>query len=169
MSESLISNARYAVGNSNRGQRRAIIESIIPNTRDAVRDSGILTTCNKGVSFSFDNCIAVVAAIVDSITFFYKHRGKGSAMSKSRPTNARYAVRDGDGGKGGAIIESILFNARYAVADGDGGEGGAIIESPLSNARYAVGDSYRGEGGAIMESITSNARYAVADSHGGEG
>lgn len=40
----------------------------------------------------------------------------------------------------------MISNARYAVRDGDGGEGGTIIESIISNARYAVGSTIVGNG-----------------------
>ena len=91
--------------------------------------------------------------------------------------------------------ESIISNARYAIRDGDGGEGGAFIESKHSNARDAVRDNrvlttsnkgissgfdnriavvativgsitfyyHGGEGGTISESIISNARDALRD------
>ena len=89
-------------------------------------------------------------------------------MIESPISNARNAIRDGDGGEGGPS-ESSLSNARYAVRDSHRGEGGAILESPISNARYAIGDSDRGEGGAIIESILSNARYTIRNGEGGEG
>ena len=137
------------------------MESTISKVRDTIGDNRVLTTSNKGISSGFDNRIAVVVAIVGSITFFNYHRDEGGAITESRNSNARYAVRNGDGGERGATFESITFNARYAIGDGDGGEGGATIECRNSNAGYAIGDGDRGEGGAIIESIISNARNAV--------
>ena len=144
--ESSISNARYAIGDSEGGEGGAITESITSNARNAVGDNRVLTTSNKGISSGFDNRITVVAAIVGSITFFYYHRGKGGATRESMLSNARDAIRDGDGGEGEAIPESITSNARYAVRDSDRGEGGAIFESRTSNARYAVDNTIVGDG-----------------------
>ena len=43
--------------------------------------------------------------------------------------------------EGRTTKESIISNARYAIRDGDGGEGGAVIESSISNACDAIGDA----------------------------
>ena len=58
-SESQISNARYAVGDGDGSKGGASIESALSNARHAVRDDRLLTTCNKGISSGFDNCIAL--------------------------------------------------------------------------------------------------------------
>ena len=76
------------------------MESPLSNTRYAIGDNRVLTTSNKGISSGFDNRIAVVAAIVSSITFFYYHGGKGGAIRKSILFNGCDAIRDGDGGEG---------------------------------------------------------------------
>ena len=159
--ESISSNACYAIRDGNSGQRFATIESTISNACHTVGDDCFLTTCNKRVTCSFYNCIAVVAAIVDSITFFYKHRGKGRAITENRTSNARHAFTDSHRGQRRAITENRTSNARYAVRDGDRGEGGAFIESIISNACHAIRDSHRGQRIAIMESIISNACHAV--------
>ena len=121
--ESIISNAGYAVGDGDRGKGGATIESLISNARYAVGDNCIFTTSNKGVCRSFNNSIAVVTTIISGITIFHFHRGEG-----------------------GAIIESTMSNARYAITDSDGGEGGASRESIISNACYAVGSAVVGDG-----------------------
>ena len=63
-------------------------------------------------------------------------------------SNARNAVRAGNGGEGGAIIESISSNARYAVVnavvcDGFGDGGGCqtciVIRCPIVLVRYLHG------------------------------
>jgi type IV secretory pathway VirB2 component (pilin) len=126
--ESKISNGRYVFWDGNRGEGGATIESPTPNICYAVGDDCILTTCNEGIRGGFDNCIAVVAAIIGCIATFYHHGSEGGA-NKSIISNTRYAVGDGDGGEGGAIIESIMSNTYYTVRDGDGGERGAISES----------------------------------------
>ena len=128
MLESKISNGRYVFWDGNRGEGGASIESPTPNICYAVGDDCILTTCNEGIRGGFDNCIAVVAAIIGCIATFYHHGSEGGA-NKSIISNTRYAVGDGDGGEGGAIIESIMSNTYYTVGDGDGGERGAISES----------------------------------------
>ena len=69
-SESIISNARYAVGDGNGSEGGATKESIISNARDAIRDNCILTTCNKRISSRFNNRITILATIVGSITTF---------------------------------------------------------------------------------------------------
>ena len=68
--ERLLSNTRYAVRDSNRSQTIAIIESIISNSRNAVGDNGRFAASNKGIGSSFDDGIAILAAIVSDITFF---------------------------------------------------------------------------------------------------
>ena len=159
--ESPLSNTRHTIGDGHRGKGGATKESIISNARDAVRDDCILATCNQGIGGSFNNRIAILTAVVGSITCFYHHGGEGEAQNESRTSNARDAIRDGDGGEGGAIRESRTSNARDTIRDGDGGERGAQSESLPSNARDAVGDGDRGEGAAIIESRISNARDAV--------
>ena len=159
--ESPISNAHYAIRDLNRGHRRALTESIISNARDAIRDNCILAAKNKGVSSSFYDSIAILSAIVGSITTFDHDRSNGIAITESTISNARYAVRDGDRGEGRATIESTTSNARNAIWNGDGGERGTTHKNINSNARYTIGDGDGGEGGATIESIISNARYAV--------
>ena len=46
---------------------RAIIESAISNARYVIRDSCILTACNKRIGNSFNDSIAIIAAIIYSI------------------------------------------------------------------------------------------------------
>ena len=96
MKESIISNARYAIRDGDGGEGGAFIESKHSNARDAVRDNRVLTTSNKGISSGFDNRIAVITAIVDSITLFNYHRGEGGTISESIISNARDALRDGN-------------------------------------------------------------------------
>ena len=98
--ESIISNARYAIGDGNGGEGGATRESIISNARYAVRNDCILTASNKGICRYFNNCVAVVAAIVFGITSFYYHRGEGAATTESTYSNARNAIRDGNRGEG---------------------------------------------------------------------
>ena len=81
--ESISSNARDAIRDSNRGEGGVTFESVISNARDALRDNSVLTTCNKGVGCSFNNSIAVVAAIVDNITIFNDHGGEGVTSTES--------------------------------------------------------------------------------------
>ena len=92
--ESISSNARYAIGDSNRGEGGVTFESVISNARYALRDNSILTTSNKSVTSRFDNRIAVVAAIVDNITIFNDHGGEGVASRKSTKPNTRNVIRD---------------------------------------------------------------------------
>ena len=80
----MISNARYAVGDGDRGEGRAIIESIISNARYAVGDSD----GGEGGAIFESKHFNARYAITDS------HRGEGGATSESLLSNARYAVRD---------------------------------------------------------------------------
>ena len=106
------------------------MESIISNARHAVGDNCVLTTCYQCIGCCLDNGIAVITTIVFCIATFYYHRGEGGATNESQLSNARYAVGDSHRGEGGAIPESIISNARYAVEDtavndgfGNGGGG----------------------------------------------
>ena len=54
---------------------------------------------------------------------------EGVAIVESLISNARNAIRDGNGGEGGAIIESRTSNTCNAITNGDGGERGATTES----------------------------------------
>ena len=103
-----------------------MIESKPSNARYAIGNNGILTSSNKCIGGSFNNSITIVAAIVDGITTFDYYGSEGGATRESIPSNARYAVGDGDGGEGGAIIESSISYACYAIGDSDRSEGGAI-------------------------------------------
>ena len=91
ISESIISNARYAIGDGDGGQRRATIESIISNTRYAVGDG------DRGEGGAIkESTISNAGYAVGDID-----RGEGGAIIESLNSNARDAVGDGDGGKGG--------------------------------------------------------------------
>ena len=152
---------------------------MISDTRYAVGDNRILTACNKRISRSLNDSITIVTTIVCGITAFNNHRGEGGTIQKNIISNARYAIRDGDGGDGGATKESIISNTRYAVGDSDRSEGGAIIESTISNTRYAIGDNRvlttcnKGVGSgfnncvAILTTIVGG--ITTFDYHGGKG
>ena len=144
--ESTISNARYAVGDGDGGERGATTESLISNARYAIRDGCIFATNNKGIRCSLNNRIAIFTTIVCAITAFNYYSGEGGATFESTISNTRYAVGDSNRGEGGAIIESIISNARHAVGNSDGGEGSAIIESIPFNACYAIGSTVVGNG-----------------------
>ena len=135
MSESPISNARDAIGDSDGGKGGATIESRICNASYAVRNNRILTTSNKCISGRFYDGIAIFTTVIGGITAFNYHGGEGGATIESTTSNTRYAVRDGNGGEGGAIRESIISNARYAV-------GGTIVGNGFRNrdgARVFIG------------------------------
>ena len=108
--ESLISNALNAVRDGDGGEGAAIIESSLSNARYAIGDNCILTASNEGIGRSFNNRIAILAAIVGSIAAFDYHRGEGGAIFENINANARDAVGDGDGGEGAAKRESTTCN-----------------------------------------------------------
>ena len=102
----MILNARYAIRDGDGDEGGATSESIISNTRYAVRDNCILTASNEGIGSGFNNCIAVFTTIIYGIAIFNGHRCEGEAIFESKTSNACYAIRDCNRGEGGAMTES---------------------------------------------------------------
>ena len=97
--ESIISNARYAIWDSDRGEGGATIESpISSNARYAVGDNGILTTCYKYVCCRFNNRITIITAIINCISAINDYGSKGGATNESL-SNALYFVSNSNRGK----------------------------------------------------------------------
>ena len=53
---------------------------MISDTCDTIRDDSIAATSNKGIGSCFDDCIAVLATVVDGITTFDYYRSQGGAI-----------------------------------------------------------------------------------------
>ena len=125
-----------------------------------------MAALDQCVCFCFNNGIAVIAAIVYGITFFYNDRNQTITIFERRISNTCYAVRDINGSKIPATIECQFSNTRNAVWDSDGSQISTIGERLFSYARYAVRDSNRFQTIATIEGILSNARYTARDGNG---
>ena len=116
--ERIISNARHAVADRDRGEARATRERFQSNARHTVGDG------DGGEA----------RAIIERITSNARHTvgdgdgGKARAARERIVSNARHAVGDGDRGKARATMERLSSNARHTVGDGDGGEARAPLE-----------------------------------------
>ena len=131
-------NCCHARGDGDVGEAAATRESIVSNARHALGDNGSGASCNKGITVRFYNGIAPTTRVIDCVFLSYSNGGKAAAIRESPVSNTRHAFGYVDGGEAPATIESIVSNARHALGDGDGGEAAAIIESSLSNARHTI-------------------------------
>ena len=153
--------------NDDRGQRRAIIERIISNTRYAIRDSDRSQTRAMRECITSNTCYTVG----DS------DRCQRRAIRERSIFNTRYAVRDSNRGQTRAIIERITSNTCNAVRDD------CILAASnkrISSCFYnciaifativsaiTAFNYHRGEGTATTESPLSNARDTIGDYNGG--
>ena len=157
ITESIISNAGHAIRDSHRGQRRATIESILSNACYAVRDSHRgqrIATLESIISYFLDIitndilsnlCAKYIGNVGGRWIFFAynsiwidSHIGQRRAITESRTSNARDAIRDSHRGQRRATSESIISNACYAVRDSHRGQRRAILESIRTNACHVV-------------------------------
>ena len=94
--ESSVSNACHAIWDGNGGKVITKTESPISNTRHAVGNYRILTSCNKRICCSFNDSITIIPAIIVAIPTFYDNRGKVATMENTI-SYTRHAAGDGYG------------------------------------------------------------------------
>ena len=109
----------HAVGDGDRGQATAIIERLIADGGYAVGNGSVLASHHKSIRRCFNEGIAVVTGIIDSITIFYRNAFKTTATKERRTVDAGHAVADGDGGQATATTERRKVDAGHAVRDGE--------------------------------------------------
>ena len=168
ISERTITNAGYAIRNCYAGETSATIERPLANAGYAIGDNSILATYNKCICCSFNNGIATLAAIINTIITINSNVCEAGATIERTLANAGYAIANGYAGEAGAINERIIAYAGYAIGDFNAGEACAIIERIIAYAGYAIANGYAGEAVATLERIIAYAGYAIGDYNAGE-
>ena len=98
MRECICSNACYAIGDCNRFKCITATESILPNIRYGVGNSGFFTSSDKSICSSLDDGIAIIPTIIYCIVILNLNGFKGLASTKNILSYTLDILRNSDGG-----------------------------------------------------------------------
>ena len=113
--ESTISYTRHTVRQYQFSQFAAIIESGIPDARNAVWYDTVFASCNQCVSFRLNYWIAIIAGVVATVSTLYCNLSQTAAICESTIPYDLHAVGQCQFGQAAATPESTISDALQAV------------------------------------------------------
>ena len=179
-----LSNISHTVRNGKSGQAAAILEDLVRNCHDTVRNrhgSGGFVRAHNGQPRQrialidiFQVDLRIIRIPEGEIGFAQglgpraaDGRGqKGGPVCKSVFPDCGDAVRDVEPGQLPAFAEGISINADHTVRQGNAGQISAFIKRAVANGFQPVGQRDAGQAWILRESPLFNPGHALGNRHG---